>query len=763
MNNARFLIVFLVVISSACVITPQITTADIFKTTMDFESTWIPLQITSQNEDYSELNKVQRFSNDKFSQKNINHLNEFIPQYIGANVLEFSTFIGGTSESSFFNAATDSNGNVYIIGETFATDFPVLNAFQNTSKGGYDSVIMKFNSTGSLLFSTYFGGLGTDWGRDVTVDSKDNVYITGLTSSTDFPTTSGAIQKTYGGGAYDAFLSKFNSTGNLLYSTYLGGNKDEESYKIVTDSQDNLYFSGTTSSLDFPTLHALQSSYNGGPIDNVLTKFNSSGSLIFSTYLGGDGRDTSGGLAIDQNDNIVLGGSTDSTNYPILKAYQKSKNGQTDVVLTKFNSTGSLLFSTYFGASTFDNGNDVAVDSKNNIYVTGSTDSLSFPTINAYQTSYGGGVFDAFLSKFNSSGSPLFSTFLGGINQDVTTGVAVDSRDNAYIIGGTYSSNFPTLNAYNRTYGGTGDVFLSKFNSTGSFLFSSYFGGTSEDLPGGVTVSRKDNIYIAGATYSPNFPIQKAYQATKPSSNTVRTSFFAQLDLTAPTKIKTLNATAVSGSQINLHWSPATDDQGVKGYNIFRDGAYIGSIPSTSFADIELKELSSHSYTVSAFDKIGHIGKQSATVTVSTLDVTAPTRVNALNILFVSDTQRELNWNPATDNMAVTTYNIYRDGILLNTTVKTSYLDSGLKGGTTYTYTVAAVDAAGNIGVQSKPVTITTQTPVPTQTPQPSTSKTQTPTSTIKGGTPFPFLPLLFGLMLIVVWRRKNIKVIKFK
>jgi hypothetical protein len=432
-------------------------------------------------------------------------------------VLVYSTYLGGNGTDRALAPAIDRNGNVYVTGETTSTNFPT-NSLQPALGGGLDVFVTKLNASGSaVVYSTYIGGSGDESGIGLAVDDAGNAYVSGRTSSTDFPTPN-ALQSAYGGGPRDAFVLKLNAAGSaLLYSTYLGGSGDDQSFDLRLDSAANAYVSGRTSSTNFPTANALQPT-NAGDFDAFVTKLNSTGSaLVYSTYLGGSGSD--GGLAplaLDSSGNAYVAGSTSSTNFPTVNALQPAYGGgNNDGFVSKLNAAGSaLVYSTYLGG----NGNDpaaaVAVDPSGNAYVVGRTLSTNFPTINAVQPAMAG-TNDGFVSKLNAAGSALiYSTYLGGSGDENIFGNAADAAGNIYLSGWTTSPNFPTANALQSVYGGGAtDAFLAKLNPTGSVLvYSTYLGGSGEDRGDYIVVDPAANLYMIGWTSSPDFPTMNPLQ-----------------------------------------------------------------------------------------------------------------------------------------------------------------------------------------------------------------------------------------------------------
>jgi len=366
-----------------------------------------------------------------------------------------------------------------------------------------------------LIYSTYLGGNGTDCGMAIAVDSSGNAYLTGYTSSTNFPTAS-PIQANRAG-SYDVFITKVNSSGSaLIYSTYLGGSSWDYGRSIKVDSSGNVYITGNTNSTDFPTASPLQANNAGGD-DAFIAKINSSGSsLIYSTYLGGSSTDIGEGIDVDGSGNAYIVGYTASTNFPTASPIQANNAGNNDVFITKINSLGSsLVYSTYLGGTGNDNGLDIKVNNTGRAYITGDTTSSDFPLVSPMQASRAGG-YDVFVTNVNSSGNALvYSTYLGGNADDSGWGIAVDSWNDVYVTGHTYSTNFPTASPIQASNAGNDDVFISRINSLGSGLvYSSYLGGNGYDRAYGIVVDSSGNAYLTGYTSSTNFPTASPIQAT---------------------------------------------------------------------------------------------------------------------------------------------------------------------------------------------------------------------------------------------------------
>jgi len=378
--------------------------------------------------------------------------------------LVYSTYLGGSGSDDGFGIAVDNSGNAYVAGITFSVDFPITaGSFQTTLSGTSDAFVTKLTPSGtSLLYSTYLGGTSDDIGHGIAVDSSGSAYVTGGTSSTDFPTMN-PLQPVLGGNL-DAFVTKFNSSGSaLVYSTYLGGSAFDEGNSIAIDTSGSAYVTGVTSSTDFPTMNPLQPA-SGGSDDAFVTKYNPTGSAyVYSTYLGGSDIDVGLGIAVDGSGSAYVTGQTLSTDFPTRNPLQPALGGNDDAFVTKYNPAGSAyVYSTYLGGSDFDEGNSIAIDTSGSAYVTGQTISTNFPTQNPLQPTLGGSD-DAFVTKYNPTGSAyVYSTYLGGSDADVGLGIAVDSSGSAYITGQTSSTNFPTKNPLQPTNHGLGDAFVTK-------------------------------------------------------------------------------------------------------------------------------------------------------------------------------------------------------------------------------------------------------------------------------------------------------------
>ena len=451
--------------------------------------------------------------------------------------LVYSTYLGGSTGYDWgFDIAVDSNGDTYTVGNTDSTDFPLHNPYQGTNAGATDVLVSKLSSSGNtLLYSTYLGGLSSDEGYGIDIDSSGHAYVTGVTYSNNYPTFSAIFPNLQG--VQDAFVTKLHPSGNsLVYSTYLGGTDWEWGLDIVVDSNNQACVVGWTTSIDFPHINAYDTSHNG-VLDAFVTQLDQPGGmLLYSTYLGGYDSDVGTGIDIDSSGNAYITGYTWSSNYPVTPttAYDSSYNGGGDIIVTILDTTtsgsGSLVYSTFIYGQGDDFGYDIKVDSNGIVYVTGETGSTInqyFPvTSNAYQQ-FLYGARDAFFFKLDHTLTPpyptqmLYCSYLGGMTGgsgiDAAWAIDLDSNNNAYIAGTTECSDFPLVNSLG-SYTGGNEAFASLFDPTSSgsasLLDSTYIGGTNHDEGQGIAIDNNDDAYVTGGTYSTDFPTQNPYQGS---------------------------------------------------------------------------------------------------------------------------------------------------------------------------------------------------------------------------------------------------------
>ncbi|HEY3119151.1 MAG TPA: SBBP repeat-containing protein, partial [Vicinamibacteria bacterium] len=395
----------------------------------------------------------------------------------------------------------------------------------------------------TLAYSTYLGGSAWDSADAITVDAAGNAYVTGHTSSTDFPATSGAFSAhANGNGVGDVFVAKLNPAGNaLVYATYLGGSGIDEGLGIAVDASGSAYVTGRAGA-NFPTTAgAYQPAYgtppagSGGDGDAFVAKLDPTGAnLVYSTYLAGTDLDEAYGIAVDAAGNAYVTGRTYSSGFPTTSgAFQTILGGLSDVFVTKLESSGSSLgYSTFLGGSGFDWGFGIALDAAGNAYVAGRTSS-DFPLANPLQPNPGG-LGDGFIAKLNAAGSTLiYSTFLGGSRYDEVDAIAVDGSGQAYVTGWTMSTDFPATGGAFRTSNASAatagtDAFVTKVDAAGSSLvYSTYLGGSGTDSGSAIAVDASGRAHVTGRSESTDFPMVDPLQ---PVSDTYGDGFLAKFN-----------------------------------------------------------------------------------------------------------------------------------------------------------------------------------------------------------------------------------------
>ncbi|MHA1187003.1 MAG: SBBP repeat-containing protein [Candidatus Heimdallarchaeota archaeon] len=435
--------------------------------------------------------------------------------------LVYSTFIGGDSNDVALSTVIDEQGSIYLTGYTSSLNFPLTqDAFNSTHSGSSDCFVLKLSPDGSnILYSTFIGGYSMDHAVSIVVDEDGCVYVTGFTLSSDFPTTENAFNRThcwddgYFPQKFDCFVFKLSADGSeLLYSTFVGGTDSNLGGSIAVNDEGNAFVTGVTSSSDFPsTTNAFDDSFNG-EIDCFVFKLSVDGSaLIYSTFIGGNFSDRSMEIIIDQNNNAFVIGFTESNDFPVTDGvFSTSHNGESDGFLCKLSADGSLMhFSTLIGGKDSDICGSIVLDKRGNIYMTGYTKSDDFPTTsNALNSTFIGDT-DIFVTKFSEEGTNLlYSTLIGGKEGDIGLSIALDIKNNLYVVGKTESADFPvTDDAYNKTHSGDDDLVIFKISMNDYALeFSTFIGGSEEDISYANAIDNQGNLIVIGATKSSNFP-----------------------------------------------------------------------------------------------------------------------------------------------------------------------------------------------------------------------------------------------------------------
>jgi hypothetical protein len=478
--------------------------------------------------------------------------------------LVYSTYVGGDANEESYAIAIDTAGNAYITGSTGSSDFPKLHEYQ-TNRNGDDVFVTKltYNDSGNVVlgWSTYLGGIMGDAGYDIAVDDSNHVYVTGQTPSTDFP----MVREYHSSrGGTDVFVTKFaqqeNGSVSLIYSTGLGGNSTEAGWGITVDRSGNAYITGNTTSANFPTSHQYQKDPDLILADGFVAKLTDNGSgkvlLAYSTYLGGDNTDLCFGIALDPNNNPCVIGVTTSTDFPTAHEFQPDQTGQ-DIFVTKLttNDSGnlSLVYSTYLGGDDQDFGTGIAADDSGNVYITGYTASTDFPTVNEYQNDQERD--DAVVAKLvhndNDTGAVTlaWSTYLGGDDDDASMSIAIDADGNACIAGYTGSMNFPMVDE-DQTYVDGFDCFLARISNRDdgpvTLTYSDYLGASGMDKAYDVAVDDKGNCYLTGVTDSEDFLTKNPYQSHQTGSDAFVAKVALPIQLDVPAEPAGRTSTAVN-------------------------------------------------------------------------------------------------------------------------------------------------------------------------------------------------------------------------
>ena len=447
------------------------------------------------------------------------------PLIIDPTIL-FSGYFGGSSQDSITAVAFNASRNTIVAGWTSSSDLPTTIGARKSSGGGVDAFVAGFSAAGGhLLFCTYLGGSGDDRAFGLALDTAQNIYLTGQTSSTNFPLVSPLQSRL--SGSRDAFVAKLNPAGtSFLYSTYLGGSGVDVGYAIAVDGGGSAVVFGDTTSTNLAVTAGAVQSHSGGAQDTFVAKLVPAGNtLAFLTYFGGSGLDHGAAVALDAFGDIFLGGYTWSTNFPVQSAPQGVSGGGQDGFLTKMQPNGhQLFFSTYLGGSGGSVGapeevNAMAIDLLSNVIVAGTTSSSNFPvTVGALQTIFGGET-DGFVTRYSGSGVLLNSTYVGGALNDSIAAIALDYHGDVYITGSTASLDFPVKRALQPVPAGNANAFVVKLSNTlASVVFGTYLGGNGNDAGQAIAVDVYTSILVAGQTNSSNFPAAGSTLASHPQA-----------------------------------------------------------------------------------------------------------------------------------------------------------------------------------------------------------------------------------------------------
>lgn len=377
----------------------------------------------------------------------------FIVKLDAAGNLLWSSYYGGSGSEDITGLAVDAAGNIYAAGSTYSVSGIAANGFQNTVGGNGDAFLVKFDSSGSRIWGTYYGGAGMEGGHSVTLDTSGSIYLTGYSTSTS-GIASGGFQNSYGGGTTDAFVVKFSSAGSRLWGTYFGGNSSEYGYCLATGSAGSILLAGNTNSSSAIALNGFQNTFGGGTEDAFLAKFDLSGNLLWATYYGGPLSDAGNGVACDSLGNIYLAGTTWSSTGIASGGFQNNIGGACDAFLAAFSSGGSRIWATYFGGSAYDFANKVATADSGSVVIAGRSQSTSNISISGWQNAYNGGLYDGILASFSASGIINCATYIGGAGYDQGIFASVADDGSILFSGSTDTTDAIAFNGYQNVYGG---------------------------------------------------------------------------------------------------------------------------------------------------------------------------------------------------------------------------------------------------------------------------------------------------------------------
>lgn len=409
--------------------------------------------------------------------------------------LVWSTYLGGSDNEDGLDVAVDASGNVCVMGNTSSLSF-IEGGLDGVPQGGSDVFVVKFSPSGKYLWGTYLGGALEDSGSDIVIDGSGAICVTGYTRSEGW--TSGGFDTTFHG-VTDAFVVKLGSDGQHLWSTYLGGGSNDYGDGIAVDAAGRIYVTGSTWYIGLASVSGGYDTSFDGQSDAFLVQLDSGGHHLWSTYLGGDGMDAGCGVAVDASGAVCVTGYTYSPDWTS-GGFDTTFNSQSDAFVVKLDSDGHHLWSTYLGGVSYDNATDIGVDAFGNIHVVGGTESAGW-VVGGYDVTYRGG-YDAFLAKLSPDGQHLWSTCLGGDENDHAYGVAVTASGDVYVTGLNGSTLWYGYRSFDVTDNGGVDVFVAKFGPGGQCLWNLFLGGSDNELGRAIASDGADHIYVIGATLS---------------------------------------------------------------------------------------------------------------------------------------------------------------------------------------------------------------------------------------------------------------------
>lgn len=439
----------------------------------------------------------------------------------------WGTYFGGSSEDLCTDMVIDSLNNLYIVGYTNSEDIIGSGGSQNTKGYDYDAFIAKFDVNGNRIWSTYYGGNGTDFGNAIDLNNN-SLYIAGSSSSTSVIGKGGyqsqSARDSVGGYTVDAFFAKFDFNGQRQFGSFYGGNNSDVANDIISDKSGSIYLCGTTRSTNIFGVGGYQSnpgsyfdSYGIRLVDAFLAKFSNNGTVReWGTFFGGNGIDIALGIAIDSIQNAYITGSTESTDVIGAGGYQSSKSTKSDAFIAKFDIIGNKLWSTYYGGIDKDNAENLVVDKNGDIYIVGETKSIDVFGTGGHQSNHynDNKNYDVFIAKFNNNGHRIWGTYYGGNAFEMPSDLKLDFKGNIYISGSTTSTNIIGEDGYQDFIGGSQDAFFAIFDTSGQRKYGSYYGGNSVDEANCIVLDSENCVHLAGFTYSTDVIGYGGFQTT---------------------------------------------------------------------------------------------------------------------------------------------------------------------------------------------------------------------------------------------------------
>jgi len=591
----------------------------------------------------------------------------------------WGTYYGGNggAGNDFGNSCiVDNLNNVYLAGSTehnSGTIIATVGSHQSTFGGATDAFLVKFNSSGSRQWGTYYGGSGDDRAFACTIDASGNVFIAGRTNSSGVGiiSTAGSHQTTIGGGD-DAFLVKFNTSGIRLWGTYYGGTGNDEGRSCSTDASGNVYLAGHTLS-NISTVIATTGAHQstiGGSLDAFLVKFNASGVRQWGTYYGGTASDRGNCCITDASGNVFLGGETSSnsgTEIATGLSHQASFGGGifNDAFLVKFNSNGVRQWGTYYGGNAFDAGYSCATDATGNVYFAGRTNSNTgtvIATPGAHQSALGGSS-NAFLVKFNSGGVRQWGTYYGG-NGEIGNSCLTDANGNIYLAGRTdclTSSIVATPGSHQINFGGNSeDAFLVKFNSSGIRQWGTYYGGNGDESAFSCSADNSGNIYLAGSSSSTTGTVIATPSSHQPNHGGPQYDAFLVKFKDCPTIGASVNANTPLCQNSTLNFTTTVTSTLTLNYNWQGPNSFTANVQNPSIANTPTANAGTYTLTVND----GQGCSETATVSVS-VNLKPTVAVNSGSIC----SSNSFTINPS----GASTYTIQGGNAVVSPNTNTSY------------------------------------------------------------------------------------------